>query len=395
MLFPFDWRVNGGSFAAFTNFYSNAIGALSLSKFLMKAVIATVGMEDPTFFHQYPMDSFDFLLDDLDFKPFSSSTENYNNSSHHKRFHYETEQNSFPNDESLDHSVVTPATRPTKQLKTMMSSTTTYTWDNNNNNASNNNSSSSSSSKLISFEHSNASSSLASQQYHYAKPKMECSENLDFGAVNSQGGFAYEDKSFQNFDKQVKKAANTRVMMRNPTQAQDHVLAERKRREKLSQRFIALSAMVPGLKKMDKATVLGDAIKYVKQLQERVKTLEERAEEKAVESAVFVKRSILFSDDEDSSSSDENSDQPLPEIEARVSGKDVLIRIHCVKHNARSASILNELEKYHLTIQSSTFLPFGNNTLDITIVAQMNKEHNSVTAKDLIKSLRQCLRKSI
>lgn len=32
--------------------------------------------------------------------------------------------------------------------------------------------------------------------------------------------------------------------------AQDHVLAERKRREKLSQRFIALSALLPGLKKV-------------------------------------------------------------------------------------------------------------------------------------------------
>ncbi|KAK1316994.1 Transcription factor bHLH25 [Acorus calamus] len=32
------------------------------------------------------------------------------------------------------------------------------------------------------------------------------------------------------------------------TQA-DHIIAERKRREKLSQRFIALSAIIPGLKK--------------------------------------------------------------------------------------------------------------------------------------------------
>lgn len=34
------------------------------------------------------------------------------------------------------------------------------------------------------------------------------------------------------------------------TQAKDHILAERKRREKLSQRFIALSALIPGLKKV-------------------------------------------------------------------------------------------------------------------------------------------------
>lgn len=344
-------------------------------------------MEDSTLFHQYPMDSFAYQLDDLDFQPFSASPESYNSS--HKRFNYETTQNSFPI-ESPDHSAIAPA-RPTKQLKAMS------TW-----NAYTNGlmapkaNSSSSSSLLISFEHSNA-SSVASQQFYnldanVVKPKMEsgCSENLDFAAVISQG--AYEDKKIQNNDHKGVNKANT-ATIRNPTQAQDHVLAERKRREKLSQRFIALSAMVPGLKKMDKATVLGDAIKYLKQLQERVKTLEEQVAEKTVDSAVFVKRSILFSDD-NSSSSDENSDQPLPEIEGRVSGKDVLIRIHCNNLNGRAAIILNELEKYHLTVQSSSFLPFGNNNLDITIVAQMNKEQ-CVKAKDLIRSLRQSLRQFI
>ena len=37
---------------------------------------------------------------------------------------------------------------------------------------------------------------------------------------------------------------------RPASQNQDHILAERKRREKLSQRFIALSKIVPGLKKV-------------------------------------------------------------------------------------------------------------------------------------------------
>jgi hypothetical protein len=122
---------------------------------------------------------------------------------------------------------------------------------------------------------------------------------------------------------------------------------------------------------MDKATVLEDAIKHMKQLQERVKTLEEQVADKKVESAVFVKRSILFDEDE-SSSCDKNSDQSLPKIEARVSGKDMLIRIHCDRYCGRSATaILNELEKLRLTVQSTSILPFGNNYLDITIVTQV------------------------
>ena len=39
-------------------------------------------------------------------------------------------------------------------------------------------------------------------------------------------------------------------LYRNQTNAQDHIMAERKRREKLTQRFVALSALVPGLKKV-------------------------------------------------------------------------------------------------------------------------------------------------
>ncbi len=38
---------------------------------------------------------------------------------------------------------------------------------------------------------------------------------------------------------------------KNSGHTQDHIMAERKRREKLSQRFIALSAVVPGLKKVN------------------------------------------------------------------------------------------------------------------------------------------------
>lgn len=41
-------------------------------------------------------------------------------------------------------------------------------------------------------------------------------------------------------------AATTRPVSQN----QEHIIAERKRREKLSQRFIALSAIIPGLKKV-------------------------------------------------------------------------------------------------------------------------------------------------
>ncbi|XP_047329009.1 transcription factor BHLH42 [Impatiens glandulifera] len=53
-----------------------------------------------------------------------------------------------------------------------------------------------------------------------------------------------------------------------------HVMAERRRREKLNERFIILRSLVPFVTKMDKASILGDTIEYVKQLRNKIHELE-------------------------------------------------------------------------------------------------------------------------
>lgn len=93
-----------------------------------------------------------------------------------------------------------------------------------------------------------------------------------------------------------------------------------------------------------------------------------------MESLVFVKKSRLPTED-DTSSCDENSDgrsdDALPEIEARISEKDVLVRIHCEKRKGVAVKIIGELENLHLSIVNSTVLPFGDTTVNITIIARV------------------------
>ncbi|XP_074375160.1 transcription factor bHLH25-like [Apium graveolens] len=192
---------------------------------------------------------------------------------------------------------------------------------------------------------------------------------------------------------------STPVQVRAPSHVQDHVIAERKRRERLTERFIALSAIVPGLKKLDKASVLGDAVKYLKQLQQRVDLLEEQIKKKKkLEEPSIVSQndsSKLPAASEGYSSCDDNSgnytNKTAAEIEARILDKNVLIRIHCKKQKGFVSKILSEIEKLHLTVISSNVLPFGDHAMDITIISQMEAQC-SMTVEGLVRKLQSALR---
>jgi hypothetical protein len=224
---------------------------------------------------------------------------------------------------------------------------------------------------------------VPSAPYYGAPAKAPKQEVVDTGAT----AFHQERPAKRSYDAMVAEVAKVPApaTTRPASQNQDHIMAERKRREKLSQRFIALSKIVPGLKKMDKASVLGDAIKYVKQLQDQVKGLEDEARRRPVEAAVLVKKSQLSADDDDGSSCDENfvgteAAGTLPEIEARVSDRTVLIRIHCENRKGVLIAALSEVERLGLTIMNTNVLPFTTSTLDITVMAMVSQLNHSLSA---------------
>ncbi|CBI25069.3 hypothetical protein VitviT2T_003813 [Vitis vinifera] len=331
--------------------------------------LSEVGMEDPTFIHPWQTN----FLEELTVLPMEAAFGEhlYQAFSHHQSF------NLKPSMEINSH---VGLDRPLKLLKP-------NSW-----NPSNTNDMDMphplvpSSPNVFSFVNSNY-----TNQVPVVKPKEEAVSSKSSATFPSDGLVSqglFENQNYVFKASQGAKRISTTTARHSQTQ--DHIIAERKRREKLSQRFIALSAIVPGLKKMDKASVLGDAIKYLKQLQERVKTLEEQTRKKTTESVVFVKKSQVFLDGDNSSSDEDFSgsplDEPLPEIEARFSDKSVLIRIHCEKRKGVVEKLVAEVEGLHLTVINSSVMTFGNSALDVTIIAEMEVEF-SMTVKDLVKKL--------
>lgn len=122
---------------------------------------------------------------------------------------------------------------------------------------------------------------------------------------------------------------------------------------------------------MDKTSVLGDAIKYLKYLQERVKILEEQAtKKKTMESVVLVKKSQIMVEDEDENNQSFEK-QPLPEIEARICNTQMLIRIHSENQKGLLTNLISEVEKLNLTIVNTNVASFARLAFEITIITEV------------------------
>ncbi|CAI8613317.1 unnamed protein product [Vicia faba] len=177
----------------------------------------------------------------------------------------------------------------------------------------------------------------------------------------------------------------TKRVRRSCETVQDHLMAERKRRRELTENIITLSAMIPGLKKMDKCYVLSEAVSYTKQLQKRIKELENNQNKDNI-----VINPAIFKWKSQASSNKRKYSESLLEVEARVMKKEVLVRIHCEKRKDIVFKIHELLEKFNLNITSSSVLPFGASVFVINIFAQMDEE-DSISMDELVKNLKKYL----
>nr|GLL25851.1 transcription factor MYC2-like [Ipomoea trifida] len=114
-----------------------------------------------------------------------------------------------------------------------------------------------------------------------------------------------------------------------------HVQAERQRRERLNQRFYTLRTMVPNVSKMDKASILEDAIAYINQL-----------ESKLQKPPTSPHHNI-----EDAAGDEEDADDQSADVDVKIIGEDAMIKIECNKKNHPAARLMAALKELDLHIR--------------------------------------------
>ncbi|KAI4311584.1 hypothetical protein MLD38_036469 [Melastoma candidum] len=144
----------------------------------------------------------------------------------------------------------------------------------------------------------------------------------------------------------------------------NHVEAERQRREKLNQRFYALRAVVPNVSKMDKASLLGDAISYIKELNSKLQDTE--SDKQSLQNQLDgLKKELVGTNGSQPLASDKDLMQlhgshlgkdKLVEldVDVRIIGWDAMIRIHSSKKNHPVAKLMQSLKELDLELNHAS-----------------------------------------
>ncbi|PIN12385.1 hypothetical protein CDL12_15011 [Handroanthus impetiginosus] len=121
----------------------------------------------------------------------------------------------------------------------------------------------------------------------------------------------------------------------------NHVEAERQRREKLNQRFYALRAVVPNISKMDKASLLGDAIAYITELQRKLKDMESEKERLgSVSREPSVSEANQYTEMENQDST----------IDIETVNNEITVRVSCPLNSHPASRIIQAIKDAEATI---------------------------------------------
>ncbi|KAK2406763.1 transcription factor MYC2 [Trifolium repens] len=155
-----------------------------------------------------------------------------------------------------------------------------------------------------------------------------------------------------------------------------HVEAERQRREKLNHRFYALRAVVPNVSKMDKASLLSDAVDYINELKAKIKDLEseKKRESKKVKMETMDNQSTVTTSTVVDQKRHCNNSVIALEIDVKIIGNDAMIRVQSENVNHPGARLMNVFKDLKFQVHHASISCVNDVMLQDVFVVQVPKE---------------------
>nr|GEY67556.1 transcription factor bHLH90-like [Tanacetum cinerariifolium] len=212
----------------------------------------------------------------------------------------------------------------------------------------------------------------------------------------------------QSIDMAINVLGNTKRKQKNGEEQYQskNLLTERRRRNRINEALLILRSVVPKISKMDKASILGDAIEYIKELENNIQELQDelkRLEEEEImshEEEVEVckpkgKRAYQHSPTKGHSLVSTSLDRK-PEVKVevhRIGAKDFWLKLVCGQERGGFKRIMETLDSFELQV-----IDVNVTTCYDHVSANLNVEAKGkqvIAAKSLKESLLNCCMSSM
>ncbi|XP_016181996.1 transcription factor MYC2 [Arachis ipaensis] len=140
----------------------------------------------------------------------------------------------------------------------------------------------------------------------------------------------------------------------------NHVEAERQRREKLNHRFYALRAVVPNVSRMDKASLLSDAVAYINELKAKIKDLEsekdnyQRKKKVKLESGDTMDNQSTVTNSSTVVDQEKCSNGVVAEVDVKIIGDDAMVRVQSENVNHPGARLMGALRDMEFQVHHAS-----------------------------------------
>ncbi|KAL4376380.1 hypothetical protein GQ457_02G015750 [Hibiscus cannabinus] len=206
----------------------------------------------------------------------------------------------------------------------------------------------------------------AHQQHSSEKIKSNCKVEME-QTSNIQG---------LNMGLFVEKKTKSKRLEGQPSK---NLMAERRRRKRLNDRLSMLRSIVPKISKMDRTSILGDTIDYMKELLERVKKLQED------ETKVGFNHLSLVNNMKELKPY-EMLVRNSPKFDVEMSGTDTRIDIRCATKPGLLLSTVNTLEALGLEIQQCVISCFNDFSMQASC-SEVAEERKLMSSEDIKQAL--------